>query len=81
MKPRIVRNIERPDAEAVRKLGEFGTATVHEAQGRTGLMLPYMRPIYPAARIASPAVTVLCHPGDNLMFHACLLYTSPSPRD
>src|SRR5580692_2154953 len=68
MKPRIV----RPDAELVRKLGEYGTATVHEAQGRTGLMLPYMRPIYPAARIASPAVTVLCHPGDNLMFHAAI---------
>ena len=51
MKPRIVRNIERPDPEIARKLGEFGTATVHEAQGRTGLMLPYMRPIYPTARI------------------------------
>ena len=77
MKPRIVRNIERPDPEAVRKLGEFGTATVHEAQGRTGLMLPYMRPIYPSARIASPAVTVLCHPGDNLMFHAAIEVCKP----
>ena len=72
MKPRIVRNIDRPDPELARKLGEYGTATVHEAQGRTGLMLPYMRPIYPEARIASPAVTVLCHPGDNLMFHAAI---------
>jgi 4-hydroxy-4-methyl-2-oxoglutarate aldolase len=77
MKPRIVRNIERPDAEFVRKLGEFGTATVHEAQGRTGLMLPYMRPIYPSARIAGPAVTVLCHPGDNLMFHAAIEVCKP----
>ena len=72
MKPVIVRNIERPDADPVRKLGEFGVATVHEAQGRTGLMLPYMRPIYPAARIAGPAVTVYSHPGDNLMIHAAL---------
>jgi 4-hydroxy-4-methyl-2-oxoglutarate aldolase len=72
MKPTIVRNIERPAAELVRKLGEFGVATVHEAQGRTGLMLPYMRPIYLDARIASPAVTVFCHAGDNLMIHAAI---------
>jgi len=72
MKPVIVRNIERPDADVVRKLGEFGVATVHEAQGRTGLMLPYMRPIYLEARIASPAVTVFCHAGDNLMIHAAI---------
>jgi 4-hydroxy-4-methyl-2-oxoglutarate aldolase len=77
MKPRIVRNIERPDAELVKKLGEYGTATVHEAQGRVGLMLPYMRPIYPEARIAGPAVTVLCHPGDNLMFHAAIEVCKP----
>ena len=77
MTPRIVRNIDRPDPELVRKLGESGTATVHEAQGRTGLMLPYMRPIYPEARIASPAVTVLCHPGDNLMFHAAIEVCRP----
>jgi 4-hydroxy-4-methyl-2-oxoglutarate aldolase len=72
MKPIIVRNIERPDAGLIRKLGEFGVATVHEAQGRTGLMLPYMRPIYPAARIAAPAVTVFCQAGDNLMIHAAI---------
>ena len=72
MKPAIVRNIERPDGDLVRKLGEFGVATVHEAQGRTGLMLPYMRPIYSEARIASPAVTVFCHAGDNLMIHAAI---------
>ncbi len=77
MKPRIVRNIDRPDPELVKKLGEFGVATVHEAQGRTGLMLPYMRPIYLEARIAAPAVTVLCHPGDNLMFHAAIEVCKP----
>jgi 4-hydroxy-4-methyl-2-oxoglutarate aldolase len=77
MKPRIVRNIERPGPELVRKLGEYGTATVHEAQGRLGLMLPYMRPIYAEARISGPAVTVLCHPGDNLMFHAAIEVCKP----
>jgi 4-hydroxy-4-methyl-2-oxoglutarate aldolase len=77
MKPRIVRNIQRPDLELVKKLGEYGTATVHEAQGRTGLMLPYMRPIFAEARIAAPAITVLCHPGDNLMFHAAIEVCKP----
>jgi 4-hydroxy-4-methyl-2-oxoglutarate aldolase len=72
MKHRIVRNIRRPDAEAVKKLGQFGVATVHEAQGRVGLLAPYMRPIYPSARVAGPAVTVLCQAGDNLMIHAAV---------
>jgi 4-hydroxy-4-methyl-2-oxoglutarate aldolase len=72
MKPVIIRNIERPDEGLVRKLGEFGVATVHEAQGRTGLMLPYMRPVYLGARLTGPAVTVYSHPGDNLMIHAAL---------
>lgn len=72
MKPRIVRRISRPDAAAVRLLGELGVATVHEAQGRTGLMKPYMRPIYPTAKVSGPAVTVSSQPGDNLMIHAAV---------
>jgi 4-hydroxy-4-methyl-2-oxoglutarate aldolase len=72
MKPTIVRNIKRPDASAVRTLGQLGVATVHEAQGRTGLMRPYMRPIYATAKAAGPAITVSCQPGDNLMIHAAL---------
>lgn len=72
MKPRIVRKISRPDPAAIRLLGKLGVATVHEAQGRTGLMKPYMRPIYPTAKVAGPAVTVSSQPGDNLMIHAAV---------
>jgi 4-hydroxy-4-methyl-2-oxoglutarate aldolase len=72
MKPTIVRCVQRPDADSVRTLAQLGVATVHEAQGRTGLMRPYMRPIYATARMAGPAVTVSSQPGDNLMIHAAL---------
>ena len=72
MKPTIVRNIKRADATVVKALGDMGVATVHEAQGRTGLMRPFMRPIYPTAKASGSAVTVLCHPGDNLMIHAAM---------
>ena len=72
MTPTIVRTIERPDSEAVRTLWQLGVATVHEAQGRTGLMRPYMRPVYATAKVAGSAVTVSCQPGDNLMIHAAL---------
>lgn len=65
----VKRNIVRADAAAVEKMGPYGVATVHEAQGRVGLMQTYMRPIYSGARIAGPAVTVLLHPGDNWMLH------------
>jgi 4-hydroxy-4-methyl-2-oxoglutarate aldolase len=68
----IVRKIQRPDAAAVATLQQLGVATVHEAQGRTGLMRPYMRPIYPTARVAGAAVTISSQPGDNLMIHAAL---------
>lgn len=77
MTPTIVRNITRADEASIKTLGEHGVATVHEAQGRRGLMHPYMRPIYATARAAGSAVTVLCQPGDNLMIHAALDVAKP----
>ena len=70
--PTIVRTVHRADGDAIRTLGELGVATVHEAQGRTGLMRPYLRPIYAGARVGGSAITVSCQPGDNLMIHAAL---------
>jgi 4-hydroxy-4-methyl-2-oxoglutarate aldolase len=77
MKHRIIRKIGRADGETIRTLGQQGVATVHEAQGRTGLMRPYMRPIFPTARLAASAVTVSCQPGDNLMIHAAIEVCRP----
>ena len=65
----VYRSIRRADHDVVAKLGTFGTATVHEAMGRTGLLKPYIRPIYAGAQTSGTAVTVLLHPGDNWMLH------------
>jgi 4-hydroxy-4-methyl-2-oxoglutarate aldolase len=65
----VYRNIRRADADVAARLGAFGTATVHEAMGRMGLLKPYMRPIYAGAQASGTAVTVLLHPGDNWMLH------------
>jgi 4-hydroxy-4-methyl-2-oxoglutarate aldolase len=72
MKPTVVRKVVRAEAEHVKTLGELGVATVHEAQTRTGLMRPYMRPIYPNAKAAGTAITISCQSGDNLMIHAAI---------
>jgi 4-hydroxy-4-methyl-2-oxoglutarate aldolase len=72
MKPVVVRNIRRADPNAIGTFEALGVSTVHEALGRSGLMKPYLRPIYAGAQIAGPAVTVLAQPGDNWMIHVAV---------
>jgi 4-hydroxy-4-methyl-2-oxoglutarate aldolase len=73
----VYRNIARANGDVAAKLGALGTATVHEAMGRTGLMKPYMRPIYVGAQASGTAVTVLLQPGDNWMLHVAAEQIQP----
>ncbi|MYZ50680.1 4-carboxy-4-hydroxy-2-oxoadipate aldolase/oxaloacetate decarboxylase [Malikia spinosa] len=73
----VYRNIQRADRATADALAALGSATVHEAMGRVGLMKPYMRPIFAGAQVSGTAVTVLLHPGDNWMMHVAAEQIQP----
>ena len=77
MTPVVIRTTKRAPATAMADLRELGVSTTHEAMGRSGLLKPYMRPIYPGAQIAGGAVTVLAQPGDNWMIHVAIEQVQP----
>ena len=73
----VHRTVHRAEPAAVKALAQYGVATIHEAMGRTGLMRPYLRPVYEGASLCGTAVTVLLQPGDNWMFHVAVEQLRP----
>lgn len=73
----VHRNITRASHADVKALAAFGVATIHEAMGRLGLMRPYIRPVYPSAKLCGTAITVLLQPGDNWMLHVAAEQLQP----